>query len=870
MGWSQLGANLYRALLLAYPADFRHEYGGEMAQLFEDRLRTEAPWRLWLDATADIVVTAPREHYDVVAADMRHALRMMANAPAFAAIALCVIAIGIAATTTVFSVVNAVLLRSMPFGDADKLVYLWSPNRNFKGVPDEIGPNVPDVYDWQHQSHSFSHIALFRPAAVNLVAGDSATRVQAGYVTGTFFPTLEASPELGRTINLEDDRPGSEQVAVISDRLWRSRFGSAADVLGKTIQLNRRRYTIVGVMPKGFGYPAQGDVPYEHLEEKQTNVWLPAAYTAAQIGDRTNFDSADAIGRLRPAVSPVKAQAELAAIEAHLEPLYPAMWRGWTVLVTPLVRTIVGPVEKMLWLLLGAVALVLLIAISNVAGLQIARLSDRAHEMGIRTAMGAERVRIVRQLLTESLLLTGIGGALGIALSYGAVQLLVRLDPGEIPRFDSATLDGRVLSVAVALSMAAGVFSGLAPAFLASRVSINELLKKGATWGVIGGSHRGRFALIAFEVGLSVMLLAASGLMIRSYLKLATVDPGFSGSTLTFHVSLDERYNRPETQARFYRTLLEQLKPIHGVECVGASNSLPLSHNESVTFAEIRGSGMTKEVVGNRSVTPAYRKALGTPLLRGRDFTEKDVNKPVVIVNNRFAQIYLHGIDPLGRQLRTGIGDLSKYQWATVIGVIGDIRHNSLEEAGQPEIFQPTDNAENFAIRFAGPVQPVINDARAALRSLDPTLTLDSVETMNERMRESNARRIFQTALLTVFAAIAVVLALAGLYGLISYAVKQRTPEIAVRIAVGASRANILGLILTQGLGVTAIGLLIGLTGGAVVMRVLSAWLYGVTTGDPITFLVVPLFVLFVACTSCLLPAWTATGVDPTQALRQE
>lgn len=870
MGWYRIGASVYRALLLAYPAEFRHDYGGEMARVFEDRSRTEPLWRLWLDSVADIGVTAPREHYHVIVADLRHAVRIMTNAPAFTSIALCVIAIGIAATTAVFSLVNAVLLRSMPFGDAGKLVYLWSPNRNFKGVPDEIGPNVPDFYDWQRLGRSFSRIALFRPAAANLVLGDSANRVGAAFVTGSFFSTLETTPELGRTINAEDDRPGKERVAVISDVLWRSRFGSAYDVLGKQIQLNRRPYTVVGVMQKGFGYPAQGDVPYEHPEAKQTDVWLPAAYTDAQKGNRTNFDSADAIGRLRPGISPAQAETELAAIEKRLQPLYPEMWRGWTVLVTPLVGTIVGQVEKMLWLLLGAVALVLLIAIGNVASLQIARLSGRAHEMGIRTALGAERARIVRQLLTESLLLTCIGGALGVALSYGTVHLLVRLNPGEIPRFDSATLDGRVLLVAVALSIGAGVLSGLAPGFLASRVSINELLRQGAKWGIAGGSYKGRFALIVLEVALSVILLAGSGLMIRSYLKLAAVNPGFSAATLSFRVPLDERYTKPEIRAGLYKTFLQKLKHIPGARYAGASSSLPLSHHESVTFAEIRGFGLTKEMVENRSVTPAYRKALGTPLLRGRDFTEEDFRKPFVMVNDRFAQSYFHGGDPLGRQLRIGIGDLSRSGWLTVIGVIGDIRHNSIEETSQPQIFQPTDNADNFAIQFAGPVQPIIKGARAALRSLDPSLTLDSVQTMSERIQESNARRTFETALLSGFAAVAVFLALAGLYGLMSYAVKQRTPEIAVRMAVGAQRGHILGLIVSQGLGVTALGLLIGLVGAFAVTRVITAWLFGVTATDPVTFFAVPVFILLVASLACLLPAGSATRVDPTQSLRQE
>jgi putative ABC transport system permease protein len=321
MAWSRPAASFYRALLLAYPAEFRHEYGGEMAQLFEERLQTEPPLRLWLDSIADIGTAAPREHYQILVSDLRHALRMVAKAPAFTSIALSVIAIGIAATSAVFSLVNAVLLRSMPFGHPEKLVYLWSPNRNFKGVPDEIGPNVPDFYDWERLAHSFSRITLFHQAAVNLLVGDSANRVAAAFVTGSFFSTLEASPELGRAIEAADDRPGGEHVAVISHALWRSRFGSTSDILGKQIQLNRRRYTVIGVMPEEFVYPSNGDVPYEYSELKKTDIWVPAAYTAEQKGNRANFESADAIGRLRDSISPAQAERELAAIEGRLQPL---------------------------------------------------------------------------------------------------------------------------------------------------------------------------------------------------------------------------------------------------------------------------------------------------------------------------------------------------------------------------------------------------------------------------------------------------------------------------------------------------------------------------------------------------------------------
>ncbi len=570
MDWPQSQTKLFRAMLYCYPAEFRHEYGAEMERLFANRLRSEPCSRLWLEAIADLAFSAPREHWHVLASDLKYGARVLASAAGFTVIALLVMALGIGATVSIFSVVNAVLLRSLPYGHPEKLVYLWSPNVNFKGVPLELGPNLPDFYDWRRLSRDFSSMTLLRPAPLNVVRGGSVTRIGAAFVSGNFFRTLEVSPEVGRSLDSSDDRPGREGVAVVSDAFWRSQFGSRPDVIGKQIQLNRRNYTVVGVMPKGFGYPFDGDIPYDGSGLKQTDIWLPAAYTVNQKTNRTDFDSAVAIGRLQDGVSAAAAQIELAAIEAHLQPLYPEIWRGWTVLARPLVDTIIGPVEKMLWLLLGAVGMVLLIAIGNVATpLLLARATARSRELGIRTALGAERARIIRQLLTEALLLSCIGGVVGVALAYAAVHLLVRLNPGEIPRFDTAGVDGRVLAVASMLTVGSGILCGLAPAISASRVSINDLLRSGGS-RVGGTSNRGRFALIVLEVALSVILLTGSILLIRSYVKLAGVKPGFSPATLTFRLNLDERYNKPELRAAFYKNFLTKLRNMPGVKYAGS------------------------------------------------------------------------------------------------------------------------------------------------------------------------------------------------------------------------------------------------------------------------------------------------------------
>ena len=488
-------------------------------------------------------------------------------------------------------------------------------------------------------------------------------------------------------------------------------------MLGKEIQFNRKHYKIIGVMPKDFGYPLNNDVPYESSESKQTDVWLPASYSAKVKTDRENFRSADAIGRLRDGISPAAAQAELAAIESRLQPLYPEMWRGWTVLARPLIETIVGPVEKMLWLLMGAVGIVLLIAISNLANLLLARSSARAHELGIRTALGAERSRIIRQLLTESLVLSVLGGAVGIGLAYATVGLLTRLDPGGIPRFDSASVDGRVLLIAVLLAILTGALAGIAPAISASRTNVNELLKQGGK-RIAGGANGGRMVLIVMEVGLSVLLLTGSGLLIRSYLHLVAVNPGFSPSTLTFELNLDDRYSGSEAQRALYKAFLDKLRTIPGVRVAGASTVLPLTDHESVTSAEIRGYGHSMELIENRQITTDYLKAIGTPLLRGRDFNSANLSSQElgILVNQRFADMYFHGKDAIGGQVRTGIGDLSKTKWSTIIGIVGNVHTSSMAEVSQPMIIQPSDSGDSFALRCDVPTAQVIREARAVLR----------------------------------------------------------------------------------------------------------------------------------------------------------
>lgn len=843
-----------------------------MEQLFGARLEDEPSLRLWMETIADVAVSAPREHWHTLLIDAKHGVRVFAAQPSFTAFASLVMAIGIASCVSIFSISDAVLFRSLPYEDPERLVFLWSPNHNFKGVPDEIGPNLPDLVEWQKRSHSFTAMAGFSRRPINLVRAGSSTRLGAAAVTGGFFRTLGVSPQMGRVLGPQDDRPESARAVIISSALWRSQFGTTQSIIGKVIQLNRQKYTIVGVMPADFGFPLDADVPYERSDFKQTDLWLPAAFTPQQQTDRTNAGiGVNAIARLRSNVSRTAARDELVAIQSALQPLYPPMWRGFSVLVNPFVQTILGPVEEMFWILLSAVGMVLLIAVGNTANLLLARTTARAHELGIRTALGAERGRIVRQLLTESLLLSGGAGALSVVFSYALVRVLIALDPGGIPRFEQASVDGRVLTFAIVLSIFAGALAGIAPAVAAARANLNVILRSGGR-GILTGFVNARSVLIVAEVALSVALLAASGLLTRSYLKLAGTDPGFSRATLTFRIDLDERYNTPERSAKFYRDILGRLRALPGVLHAGESNGLPLTSWESVTEIDIEGLGPTKQMIQGRSITPAYREALGVPLLRGRDFTEQDVTSHmhVALVNQQFASTYLRGRDPIGTHIRFGLGNSSGAPWMTVVGVVANMAHNSLEDREQPMTFVPASEGNNFAVDCRVRPELMISQIRAVLHSADPALTIADVRTMKERMKASNARRTFETALLTGFSATAVCLALAGIYGLMSYLVRQRTAEIGVRLALGSPKSMIMLLILGQGLRLAVLGVVGGICAALAITHLLTKWLFGVSATDPVTFVLVPLAMLIVICLSCILPASEATRVDPIEALRNE
>jgi putative ABC transport system permease protein len=741
---------------------------------------------------------------------------------------------------------NAVLIRSLPYADASRLVYLWTPIPKLPDVPRELGPSYPDYYDWTRRSRSFAGMALFDEGYVHL---DSATRVGGARVTPGFFTTLGAAPQLGRATFTEGER-----AVVIGDALWRGRFAGDPAVLGRTLEVDRQRYTVVGVMPPQFGFPRATDVRYPDPPQKRTDLWMPLALTEREKSDRAVGTGGTVVARLKPGVTVAQAQAEMSAIEAQLDALYPPDWRGWTAYVQPLLDSVLGPVRLRMWLLMAAVAMVLAICCANIANLLVARGAGRTREMSVRSAVGASRARLVRQMLTESLGMAGAGGAAGVLAALAAMRALVHLAPATIPRIDETTFDGRVLLFALAVSMLTGLAFGVLPALAASRGAITITAVRRA---------RMRSLLIVSEVAMAVMLVAVAGLLLRSFQKLAATDIGFTRATLTMTITPADRAGL---------ALLDQVRRIPGVEAAGLGDDLPLGGHYSVSNVSIEGRVIPKtQLVESRSATGGYFEAMHMRLLAGRYLNDADVARhpPAVAISRRFRDLYFPKEDPVGRRMRF-CSDCQE-PWHTIVGVVEDVRHGSLEETPRPAVYAslwPNPGPRiNLAIATSLPAERVVPAVRRAAGS---AAYVSDVRTMNELVTEAGAARRFQTTLLAAFATLAMLLAAIGLYGLVAHAVKHRTREIGVRMAVGAGRGRILGMVLRQGMTPAVAGMALGLAGSAAASRLIASWLYGVSRFDAVTFVAVPLLLLAVAAAACFVPAWSATRVDPLSALRHE
>ena len=803
--------------------------------------------------------------------DLRYAFRGMLRRPAFTLAAVLTLALGIGANTAVFSVVNAVLLRQLPFRDPGRLVVLWCGH---PGAPDSP-TSIPDFLDLRERSRTIEQFGALGGWNANLTGDGEPERIPSVRVSGNYFDLLGVQAVAGRALAVDDDRPGADRVVVISYGLWLRRFGGDRSVIGRPITLNGTNYTVAGVLPAGFFFPVR-------LAEMATPIRLDA--------DPRRTDRADhylrVIARVKPGIAPAQARAELSGIARDLQRENPVTnAKSSSVSVHTLQDELVGNFRRALWILLAAVAMVLLIACANLGNLLLVRAAARQKEMAIRTALGASRGRLVRQLLCESAVVALAGGLCGVGLAAWGVKTLAALVPADLPRAGEISLDGSVLGFTIALSLLAGIVFGLAPAIEVSRTDLNETLNgeaRGSTGGA--GRNRARNLLVISEVALSLVLLTGAGLLLRSFARLESVNPGFDSShLLVLRISLPQsHFPDRESLARFNEALLPKILNLPGVDSAGAVNNLPLSGQiASVDFSLVdRPPARLDEVptAEIRAITPGYLKAMRIPLVEGRLLDDHDMtaSTTAVLVNRNLARQFWPGASPLGAHLNVeDIGDVE------IAGVIEDVKHHSLEDPPSFDIYVPyhhiTQNAVVYlatntfwVVRTGDEPLSLAAAVRREIRSVDPDVAASTTQTMDHYLSAAVAPRRFNLILLGLFAVAALLLASTGIYAVISYSVTQRTREIGIRAALGASSRNILGMVLGQGMRLALVGVSVGLAVALLSSRVISSLLFGIGSSDPATFIGVSVLLVSVALLACYVPARRATRVDAIVAMREE
>lgn len=809
--------------------------------------------------------------------DVRYGIRMLRKNPGFTLIAIVALALGVGANASIFSVVNAVLLRPLPFAEADQLVMVWErrPRQNRESNP--VAP--ADFLDWQQQNQSFSRMAAYSARAFNLTGtGAEPEQLTGQLVTGEFFQVLGAKAALGRTLLPGVDSPGGNRVAVLSYGLWQRRFGGDKAVVGRTLTLDDEIFIVAGVMPPDFSYPDRETEVWATPQRGVPDVILPGNPDPATL---RSLHYLNVIARLKPDVTRATAQAEMEAIAGRLEEQYPDANTGHTARVVALHEQLVGDVRPALIVLLSAVGFVLLIACANVANLLLARGAGREREMAIRTALGAGRRRLIRQLLTESVLLAGAGGMLGLLLALWGTDALVALSPENFPRLQEINLDGRVIGFTLLVSLLTGIIFGLAPALQVSRLDLNSSLKEGGRGSAESfGRRRLRGALIVAEVALTMVLLVGAGLMIRSFDRLLRVDPGFKADNLlTMEVSLPQsKYSESEEQtANFFREILGRIKTLPSVQSVGATWILPLSGQGAGSGFEIEG--RDPATVSERmnsafsAVSPNYFRTMSIPIIKGREFGDRDTATApgVSLVNETFARRYFPSEDPLGKRIKRRGEETG---WTTIVGVVGDVRQLGLDVEPRSEMYfsylQSPVPFMNVVVRTATDPATLATAVRKEVWAVNPNQPVANVSTMNELLTNSAAGKRFNTLLLSLFALIALTLASVGIFGVMSYTVSQRTREIGVRMALGARESDVLRLVIRQGMILAGLGIVIGLVAALALTRVMTSLLYGVSATDPATFIGIALLLAGVALVACYIPARRATKVDPMVALRHE
>jgi predicted permease len=803
--------------------------------------------------------------------DLRYGARMLWKSPGFTLIAVITLALGIGANTAIFSVIDALMLRPLPFREPDKLFQVWESN--VKLGYNEIDASYPNFADWRDQNQVFEQIAIYSGGGYNLAAAAEPEQIRGAIVSPAFFPLLGVKPTLGRVLLPEEDHPNKVFSVVMSERLWRRRFNSDPQIIGRTIGLDMQSFTVVGVVPNISNLAG---LPND------TDLWIP-------ISHGSGFDNRDGHGyqvmaRLKRGVTREQAQADMDRIAGSLAIRHPDSNTGQGVRLVPLQEQIVGDFKLALLALLGAVLFVLLIASANVANMLLARAAGRQKEISIRAALGAGRLRLVRQLLAESLLLAGLGGAAGLLLAVWGVYLLVAFGPAELPRAGEVAVDMRALGFTFAVSLLTGIIFGLAPALQVSRPDLNEMLKDGVRGATGSAGHRRmRSLLVVSEIALSLALLVGAGLLMRSFLKLQAVDPGFNpNNMLTMRVSLEgPNYGKAESRIAFYDQLLDKIKALPGVQSVGARSHIPLvpaDNYANLAFAiEGRSSDSANPPTAYyNTVSPDLFRTMEIPVSKGRSFNEHDDQKAqmVIIINETLARRHFPGEDPIGKRMTRNRVNPKEEDWATIVGVVKDTKPLALDEKPAPEMYVPfaqrPGRSMALMIRTTNKPESVAAAVRRNVQALDRNQLAYGLRTFEGVMSEAVATPRFRASLLGVFAAVALILAMVGVYGVMSYAVTQRTREIGIRMALGAEPRDALKMVMKQGAKLAAAGVAIGSGAAAALTWSIEGLLFDLRAADPVTFVTAPLLLAGAALLACYLPARRATKVDPIVALRCE
>jgi putative ABC transport system permease protein len=795
---------------------------------------------------------------------MKTAIRNLVKKPGLNLLVVFALALGLGANTAVFSVVNGVLLRPLPFDASDNLVIIR--DTKLPQFP-QFSVSPGNFFDWEKQSTVFENMGAWSNTRFNLVDGGEPEALRGVLVTASLLPTVRVKPMLGRTFSSEEEQQGRGGVVILSHRLWQRRFGSEASVLGRSINLNGRGYTIIGVLP-----------PKQEFPNADVDLWAPLSINADL---RSNHGShyMGAVARLNTGVSVEKGRSELETIAHRLEESYPNSNKGWGVKVTPLNEVVTGTVRQPLMILLGAVAFVLLIACANVANLLLVRSSARQREMAIRVAIGASRWRVVRQVIGESVILSILAGAFGMLIAHWGIDVLLAVAPQILPRAQEVRMDISVLGFTAVIAIATGLIFGAMPAFQSSRPDLTAVLKEGGRGTASSpGRRRVRNSLVVAEVGLSLVLLVGAGLLIRSFSRLERVNPGFeSRNAIAVTLSLpSQKYPTADDRRRFVDRTLEEVRSLPGVESAGLSHVVPFSSDYVVgVFVDGRPKPAPGEDVSTNyySVSPGYFEAMGIPLKRGRLFTARDTQDAprVAVVSESFAKRFFTNEDPIGKRVELTQGPSALRE---IVGVVGDVKQYGLDQETTLQAYEPYSqmpfSGMTFVVRTGTAIEGLFQPIRNRVREVDKDQPITTLKPLDALIADSIAQRRFSAMLLSIFAGVALLLATVGLYGVMAYLVTQRTHEIGLRMALGAPRTKVFALIVGQGMLLTIAGLMLGLIGAFALTRLMSSMLFEVTATDPLTFAIIPVVLAAVSLLACYLPARRATKVDPIIALRYE